>query len=294
MANREDLEKQDNLHAQRVVYEVEDMHEVRVRKDLLYKTVEETDLHLDIYYPAHMHKNTSLPAVLLIHGDGPPAYLKGIKDSGQYVSWGELIAASGLIAVNFNHRSTEGLTNVAGVMNDIDDLITYVRENSHSLRIEAENLAIWMCSAGGFLGLHAALNEAPPYVRAIVCYYALTELQAYYKGLYGDVDAATQAFIPTFTEEDFAEFSSLDLLRRRPSDLAPMFIARAGLDNPGLNEVLDSFISEAIAQNTTLQFMNHPTGRHGFDIRDDDPRSSEIIQATLTFLQTHLLPLENF
>jgi hypothetical protein len=34
--------------------------------------------------------------------------------------------------------------------------------------------------------------------------------------------------------------------------------------------------------------MNHPTGRHGFDILDDDARSREIIARTLDFLKARL------
>jgi hypothetical protein len=247
-----------------VVYTIPNMEQAHVRKNITYKTVETDHLKFDVYYPANHQKHKALPAVLLIHGDGPVDYLKNIKDSGQYTSWGKLIAASGLIAITANHRSTEGLTNVVGVSNDVDDLIAYVREQSEQLHIDA-------------------------FIRCIVSYYGFTELQAYYQGLYGEIEEVSNFIRPTFSEEDFAEFSARDLLLRRVNDTPPMFLARAGLDYPELNAALDNFITEALAQNTTLTVMNHPTGQHGFDIRDPNARSEEIIETSLEFLQTHLL-----
>jgi hypothetical protein len=39
-----------------------------------------------------------------------------------------------------------------------------------------------------------------------------------------------------------------------------------------------------------IEVMNHPTGRHGFDIIDSNERSREIIQRALEFLKTNLGP----
>lgn len=285
----EELPEEDDLLEQRVVYSLPGMKKARVQKDITYKTVEDMELKMDVYHPADHAKSAPLPAVILIHGDGPQEYLKDIKDSGQYVSWGQLIAASGLIAVVANHRSTEGLYNVAGVANDVDDLISYVRDHTRTLRIDGENLCIWTASAGGPFGLRASLYETPPFVSCIVCYYGFTELKAYYDGLYGEPEEGLVETPPIFSEDDFAEFSATAYILNRAGDIAPIFIARAGLDYPILNQALDSFINEALAQNIELTVMNHPTGQHGFDVRDDDARSSEIIQATLEFLKTHLL-----
>jgi acetyl esterase/lipase len=272
-----------------VVYTIPNMEQAHVRKNITYKTVETDHLKFDVYYPANHQKHKSLPAVLLIHGDGPVNYLKHIKDSGQYTSWGKLIAASGLIAITANHRSTEGLTNVVGVSNDVDDLIAYVREQSEQFHIDANTLGLWTCSAGALFGLRAALYETPAFIRCLVSYYGFTELQAYYQGLYGEIEKVGDFIRPTFSEEDFSEFSARDLLLRRINDVPPMFMARAGLDYPELNAALDNFIIEALAQNTTLTVMNHPTGQHGFDILNPNARSEEIIEASLEFLQTHLL-----
>jgi acetyl esterase/lipase len=286
----EELDEQEEnaLLRQRVVYTIPGMKKARVEKDILYKTVEDLELKLDVYYPAD-HTKSVLPAVVLVHGDGPQEFLKDIKDSGQYVSWGQLIAASGLVAVTANHRSTEGLHNVAGVANDVDDLLSYIRDHSKKLHIDGEKLGIWTASAGGPFGLRAGLFETPPFINSIVCYYGFPALKAYYDGLYGGSEEGIAQTPPIFSEDDFAEFSASESILNRTGDVPPIFIARAGLDYPILNQALDSFVGDALSQNVELTLMNHPTGQHGFDIRDDDARSSEIIQATLEFLQTHLL-----
>jgi hypothetical protein len=36
--------------------------------------------------------------------------------------------------------------------------------------------------------------------------------------------------------------------------------------------------------------LDHPNGQHGFDTRDDDERSREIIRETLEFFVRHLGP----
>ena len=67
-----------------------------------------------------------------------------------------------------------------------------------------------------------------------------------------------------------------------------MLIVRAGLDYPQLNASIDRLITAALAKNVNIDVMNHATGRHAFDILDDNARSREIIQATVEFLRAEL------
>lgn len=81
----------------RIVYEISGMEQSSVTKNRVYKTAEGIDLLLDVYYPADMGDVERRPAVVFVHGLGPAELVKHIKDSGQYISWGQLIAANGLI-----------------------------------------------------------------------------------------------------------------------------------------------------------------------------------------------------
>ena len=55
-----------------------------------------------------------------------------------------------------------------------------------------------------------------------------------------------------------------------------------------INRTIDLFVQEALAGNAQLDLMNHPSGRHGFDILDDDDRSREIIARAVAFAQVHV------
>ena len=50
---------------------------------------------MDVYYPQEMEQGTILPAVILVSGELPPEFIERGKDTGIYISYGQLIAASG-------------------------------------------------------------------------------------------------------------------------------------------------------------------------------------------------------
>jgi len=89
------------------------------------------------------------------------------------------------------------------------------------------------------------------------------------------------------TEDEVQEFSATTYLEYAEG-LAPMLIAKAGIDYPALNASIDHFIKEASAKNVALDYMIHPGGQHAFDILDDVARSREIIKRTLEFMKTYL------
>ncbi len=279
-----------NIRLRPVVYSLPAMNEVTIRSDITYKKVADGDLKMDVYYPGDYEGETRLPAVLYIHGDGGPESVKTAKEWGQYTAWGQLTAASGLIAITFNHRSSDGLTKIYEVASDIDDLIRYVRDNSDLLGIDASRLCIWSCSAGTPYALRVALHDSPTFVRCIVSYYGLADLHVYYDTTHKEdtLDDPTAA-LPYLSEEVLNEFSAAHIINKAQGQIAPLFIVRAGLDHPALNASIDRLMTAAIAKNSELDFMNHPSGHHGFDVLDDNPRSREIIKATLTFIKTHLL-----
>ena len=97
------------LAQKRTLYSIPGMERAIVRKDLTYKTVDDTPLKLDLYYPPDYEGDEALATVILVHGEWPPGLIERSKDLGGFVSLGQLVAASGLIGVNFNHRSVEGL-----------------------------------------------------------------------------------------------------------------------------------------------------------------------------------------
>ncbi len=257
----------------RAVLSVPGMEAVSVRRDLVYKTADGQPLHLDLYSPPGSLRPR--PAVVLIHGGPTPRI--GAKNMGVFVSYGEMLAASGFVAVAFDHRFLAPQRLVeAG--EDVADLVSHVRSTSASLGVDPERLALWAFSGGGPF-LAAPLRERPTWLRTVVAYYAVLDLQPPPPGAESGLDAEVRR-----------RFSAISALLDDARSAPPILVARAGLDSSWLNDGIDRFVHAATAGGATLDLLNHPGGRHGFDILDDDARSRQVIRRTLDFLRDHLAP----
>jgi dienelactone hydrolase len=84
------------------------------------------------------------------------------------------------------------------------------------------------------------------------------------------------------------EYSSIEQVKKHAPRLPPLLVAKAGLDEPWLNQLIDSFRDQAKASNLSLEYLEHPKGHHAFDIRDDDDTSREILRRTMSFIKRHL------
>ncbi|HKY05929.1 MAG TPA: tetratricopeptide repeat protein, partial [Blastocatellia bacterium] len=134
---------------------------------------------------------------------------------------------------------------------DTSDLISHVRKNAASLKIDENKIAVWACSANVRVGLPLVMESDRKYIRAAVFYY----------GVMGE----------TPVRQD-----------------VPVLVVRAGLDNPNLNAGIDNFVRMAVSEDVPLSFINYPEGRHAFDILDDNDTSRDIIQQTLDFMKFHV------
>src|SRR5215472_8770369 len=116
-----------------IVHRVPGMESAVVRRDLPYRETGEKPLTMDVYEPPGRPTTSRLPAVLLVHG-GPVPVL-GAKGMGVFTSYGRLLAASGLVAVTFNHRflAPDRLLEAAS---DVDAARTYVQDHAAELGID--------------------------------------------------------------------------------------------------------------------------------------------------------------
>ena len=154
----------------RIVYTVPGMTRVKVVKDQVYKRVGSAELKMDVYSPPNTTRGARRPAVIFIHGGRIPPNLRTTpKEWGAYVSFGQLVAASGFVAVTFNHRFYTW-DSLPDSQSDLTDLITHVRNSAEPLGVDKDRIILWAVSAGGvFLG--HPLRDAQPYIRCIVGYY---------------------------------------------------------------------------------------------------------------------------
>ncbi len=258
-----------------VVYRVAGMDKVRVKSNLKYTDVDNPNLLMDVYSPPNLAKGEKLPAVIFIHGAAGAEYKP--KDWGFYISWGRLVGASGFIGVNFTHRLSGQKTSLEDSAGDVAAVINYIRANADSLNIDKDRICLAAYSGGGVL-LAPAIRDKPDYVRCLVSFYA-----------YLDISQIGNFFAATESAETLRKFSPINYLANGSDKIAPMFIARAGLDQiPTMNDSIDRFINEALAKNVALTFANHPNGVHGFDNQTDDERSREILQSAIAFMKLHL------
>ncbi len=75
--------------------------------------------------------------------------------------------------------------------------------------------------------------------------------------------------------------SNVETFRR---DL-PLFWVRAGLDSEGTNATISRLAVLALSQNAPLTLVNHPTGQHGFEGRDDNAVTRDVVEQTLAFVK---------
>jgi acetyl esterase/lipase len=265
----------EEMTRRRIVHSVPGMDRVVVSRGRIYRTVGGESLGFDSYSPPGLPADARRPAVILIHG-GPIAAGMAPPEWGIYRSYGELIAASGLVAVTFKHR-LYGSDRLEGAAEDVAALLAYVRANARDLGIDPDRLALWAFSGGGPL-LSPAIRDPQPSIRCLVAYYAPLDYRR----------APAAAFGGQIPEETIEKLSPFPRASKSPGTWPPILVARAGRDLPWIRDSVDTFVRTALEKGVTIDLMNHPRGRHAFDILDADERSREIIGRTVAYLIEHL------
>jgi acetyl esterase/lipase len=252
-----------------VVLKVPGVEAVRVRPDLVYSTPDGTPLAADLYLPPA--GSARPPVVVLVAGGA-----ENTKAWGIYTSLGRLLAVSGLAAAPFNHRLRYPRRQYEEGAADLLALIAYLRQNAARLGIDADRIGVAAFSGGGPM-LSVMMRERPTHVRALAGIYAFL-----------DTDHVNPEEAGT-TVEVVRRFSPLRQFTANPAGPPPLFIARAGRDAiPGVNQSIDVFVAAALEQNAPVTVMNHPAGEHGFDHKNDDARTREILRALIAFFHANL------
>jgi dienelactone hydrolase len=258
-----------------VVQSMPGMDAAQVREDVVFKTVGrpdgKLDLKMDVYLPAVARPGQKHPVVIFISGGGVdnPDWRK----AGVYTTYGRLAAAQGFVGVTFQKRFARGPESLVTGSDDTADLIRFLREHAAEYSLDPDRFAVWAFSAGGMM-LGPPLVDRPPHLRAVLNFYAISDA------------------LPTMPEETrravrSGGFSAVESVKKE-GPLPALFVGRAGLDDADLNASIDAFVQEALRRNATIEVMNHPNGRHAFDILDADARSREIVARAFEFLKTHL------
>jgi acetyl esterase/lipase len=264
---------QDHISKKRAVHRIEGMERAAIRKDLVYHTTDAGPLTMDVYAPAEAADGARLPAVVLVAGYNDLGYenMLGVKfkEMAMSVSWGQLIAASGMMAIAYTNREPAA---------DLDVLLRHVREHAASLGVDGDRIGLWACSGNVPLALSALMQDARDFLKcaALLCGFMID--------LDGATGVAEAAQMFRFANPNAGK--SIDDL---PQTL-PLFIVRAGQEQfPHLNDSIDRFVAKALSRNLPITFVNHATGPHAFDLLQDSETSREIIRQVLSFLRAQLL-----
>jgi len=145
---------------------------IKEYKDITYKTIENTDLKLDIYHLKNISKPT--PLIIFIHGG---AWKKG--DKHDY--WPYLIpyAEKGYITATIQYR----LTNVAkypAQLDDVEAAIKWVKNHADDFHINKDKIVLVGGSAGGHLAMLAAYSNPSLNIKGIVNLYGPSDLTTPY------------------------------------------------------------------------------------------------------------------
>jgi tetratricopeptide (TPR) repeat protein len=227
-----------NIPSDPIVYQIPEMGKVQIKENIVYKRINDTSLTLDVYYPPNFNFKTNLPVVIFNNGVGSLT----IPQWRVYKDWGKLMAAKGMIAINYQARQSNGLA-------DGDALLEYLRANAPALNIDADEMAIWTCSANTPVGMRLAMQAQRTFIKSLVVYY-------------GGPD-------------------SLGKLRQ---DL-PTLIVRAGLDAQFINMGIENFVQQALTQDMRIELINYIKGTHAFDITTNTDESRAIIDKTIDFFK---------
>lgn len=264
--------QEEDIAKKRVVYQVPGMDDVTIRLDVEYQRTQASVQMMDLYSPAEAKSGARLPAVVFVSGypDAGMQKMLGckLKEMGSYISWAKLTAAMGLVAITYSATEPVG---------DLQSLLQFVRQNAAELGIDETRMGLWACSGNVPNTLSVLMKEDVGYLKCAVFLY----------GLMLDLDGSTSVAQAEkmFWFANPAAGKSVDDL---PAEL-PLFIARAGQDNPQLNEMIDRFLAKAVGRNLPVTFVNHHSAPHFFDVMDDAPATHQIIRQILDFMQFHLL-----
>ena len=211
----------------RVLYPMPTFDAVRVQRDLEYRVAEAGALALDVYYPPDAGSDARTPAVLFVTGfsDAGARRIFGcaMKEMGSYVSWAQLVAASGLVAVTYTNREPAA---------DVHVVLEHVCHHAASLCIDENRIGLWSCSGNVPTALSVLMrHDVSAHVRCAVLPY----------GVMLDANGGT-AVADAAGQFGFANPCVGRSVEDLPRDI-PLFLARAGRDQmPRLNEVLDQFV----------------------------------------------------
>jgi acetyl esterase/lipase len=234
------------------------MDDVRVERDVVFRSVGETQLKADVYLP---RERGTYGVVLLVSGGAVHDW----RTSEFYTSLARVLAAEGIAAVSYDKRLSREPGAVQAAAEDSRALVRHLTENAATYGVDMTRVCTWHFSAGGTLA-GAALGEGSPAACVMLTYAVLS---------FGDEDK----------DPRLAPHSALVQARQRGDRFPPTLVVRAGRDSTLLNDRIDAFVAAALEKNAPLSVINYPGGAHGFEIVNDTDETRRVIRESIDWLK---------
>ncbi|MBB5918895.1 dienelactone hydrolase [Nocardia transvalensis] len=208
-----------------------------------------------------------LPTVILVHGAAPPG--RRPRTSPLFSGYGRLLAQRGLAAAVLDVRY-RGLDDwPAGTvwppradwLGTAEWLETTVQRIRDHAGVDGDQAAIWAFSGGGML-VGSWLAATPPWLRCLALTYPVL------------ADQSPGSTVPA------------------PADLVrpgrPVVLTRVGQEQPEYQATVDRFLARAAEVGASVDIIDVPDGRHGFDAFVPDPASCEPVRTAVAYVAKHL------
>jgi dienelactone hydrolase len=242
-----------------VVFTIPGMEQTRVAS-VPYKP----GFAMDVYYPAKFAFGAKpLPVVIFSMGYSAD-FTRGwfgaeLKDLGQYVSWGELVAASGMIGIAYQTDYPD---------DDLNAVLAFIREKGRTIGLDRSRIGIFACSGNALTGLAALADKTAEYRKAIACGVIYYPVISYF------MNKGDQPMPAPF--------------KRALRKDVPLLLVKIGDERPEWKEAVDTFLAGANGKGIPLEVVSYDKGVHGFDTDQATEESRQIVERTLAFFKRHL------
>ncbi len=156
---------------------------IKEYKDIVYKTIDSTELKLDIYHSKDIAK--SAPLLIFIHGGG---WVKG--DKQDYRLYLTDFAQKGYITATIQYRFVKKVK-MPGPILDVKSAVIWLKKHAEEYHIDKDKIAVIGGSAGAHLAMMIAYSSDDPDFKRDEDSLFSSRVQAVVE-LYGPTDLTTE------------------------------------------------------------------------------------------------------
>ena len=236
------------------------LHKVRIQRGIIFANPDGVELKLNLYRPLTTGKH---PAIVMIYGG---AWQRGTPSNDEVFS--RYMAGQGysVVAIDYRHAPQYQFPTQ---LEDVQTALQYIKDNADELEVDCDRLAIMGRSAGGHLATLAAYQPGAISFRAVISYYAPTDLTQGYKEppFPNPIDTRTviRDFLggtPQEIPEVYRQASPINYVRK---NLPPSLLIYGDNDHIVESKFGDRLYKKLRSTDNTAVLLKIPWAEHAFD-----------------------------